>query len=111
MKVYSNEKLFADEVKIADSFLSRLRGLMFVKKLTAGGGILLKNCSAVHCLFMRFPIDIVYLDKNMKVINFETVKPWRIGRIYRGTKNVLELAEGASKGLGRTMFLSFISNL
>ncbi|MPN60377.1 hypothetical protein SDC9_208105 [bioreactor metagenome] len=80
---------------------------MFVKELAEGEGILLKDCSAVHCLFMRFPIDIVYLDKNMKVIGFETVKPWRIGHIYRGSKNVLELAEGSLKGLRKGDILKF----
>jgi uncharacterized membrane protein (UPF0127 family) len=69
------------------------------KRLKPKGGLLLKNCSSIHCFFMRIPIDAVYLSKDFTVLKIETVQPWRIGSFVRGTKHVLELAEGAAASL------------
>ena len=52
------------EVELADSFFSRLRGLMFRRRLKEGCGLLLAPCNSVHMLFMRFAIDVIYLDKD-----------------------------------------------
>ena len=48
---------------------------------------------------MRFPIDVVYLDKNMRVVGIETVKPWRLGHFFHGAWHVLELGEGKAEKL------------
>ena len=96
-KVYIGDRCIADKVEEAADFMSRLRGLMLRKSLPEGGGLLLRNCGAIHCCFMRFTIDVVYLDKQMKVIDKETVRPWCIGKIVKGAKHVLELAEGQAE--------------
>ena len=95
-KTYANEKQIADNVAKADTFITRLNGLMHKKTLCDGEGLFLKNCSSIHCFFMRFTIDAVYLDKNMRVIAKETVRPWRIGGIFKGARHVLELKERAA---------------
>ena len=56
------------KVKIADTFFTRLAGLMFQKKLPQGTGLLLVPCNSVHMCFMRFSIDVIYLDKDYKII-------------------------------------------
>lgn len=89
----------AQHVFVAGNCFSRFKGLMFRKSLPAGEGLFLKNCSAIHCCFMRFPIDAVYLDKGMRVVAVETVKPWRLGGIYPGARHVLELSAGAGRDL------------
>ncbi len=95
-KAYANEKLIADNVALADTFMTRLNGLMKRKTLYDEEGLFLKNCSSIHCFFMHFTIDAVYLDKNMRVVAKETVRPWRLGGIYKGARHVLEIKEGAS---------------
>lgn len=89
----------ADRVALADNFFTRFRGLMLRKALAPDEGLLLKNCSAIHCCFMRFPIDVVYLNGDMQVVAVETVKPWRLGGIHPGAKHVLELEAGSAVGL------------
>lgn len=89
----------ADRVAVAGSFFTRFRGLMLRKSLPAGEGLLLKNCSAIHCCFMRFPIDAVYLDGHMRVVGAETVKPWRLGGQFPGARHVLELPAGSARAL------------
>ena len=96
-EVRQAEKLCVSQVRIADSFLSRLRGLMFRRSLEPGEGLLLRNCPSIHCFFMRFPIDVIYLDKEMKVVGKETVEPWRIGKLFRGARHVLELEKGGGE--------------
>ena len=96
---YCGDLPVATDVKIADTFFSRFRGLMMKKQLGPSEGLLLKKCSSIHCLFMRFPIDVVYLDKNMRVVGIETVKPWRLGHFFHGAWHVLELGEGKAEKL------------
>ncbi|HEX3039873.1 MAG TPA: DUF192 domain-containing protein [Caproiciproducens sp.] len=94
MTVQIGNKILADRIQPANSFLTRLIGLMGRKELKHNEGLLLFRCSSIHCFFMRFPIDTVYLSAKMEVLGIETVKPWRIGHIFRGTKHVLELPGG-----------------
>ena len=88
-----------DRIEIADSYFTRLRGLMFRKTLGKDEGLLLKRCSSIHCCFMNFPIDVVYVNDKMDVLKIETVRPWRVGSIVRGAKHIIELAEGAAMAL------------
>lgn len=65
------------EVIIADNFLLRLRGLMGQKRLPKATGLLLSPCNSVHMCFMRFAIDVVYLDKEYKIIKIvKNLRPW-----------------------------------
>jgi uncharacterized protein len=71
-----------------------MRGLLGRKELPGGEGILLRPAGSVHTFFMRFPIDVVFLDRDLTVLHVEPeLAPWRAaGR--RGAKATLELAAG-----------------
>ena len=84
----------AARVSMADGFWTRFRGLMLRKSLEPGEGLLLWRCASIHCFFMRFPIDVIYLDRDLTVIGVETVRPWRIGGHFRHARHVLELEAG-----------------
>ena len=101
--VYCSTQLIADRVAIADTFFTRFKGLMLRKALAPGEGLLLQKCSAIHCCFMRFPLDVVYLDDSMRVVGIETVKPWRLGSIFPNAKHVLELEAGCARDLAQGM--------
>ncbi len=98
MTVLIGEKILAGKVGPADSFFKRLIGLMGKNQLNENEGLLLFHCSAIHCFFMKFAIDAVYLSSGMKVLGIETLKPWKIGRVFRGAKHVLELPAGFTAG-------------
>ena len=91
MRVFCGERLIADKVMLADSFYKRFIGLMGRKSLRTGAGLLLINCGAIHTFFMRMTIDAVYLSREFKVLGVETLKPWRLGGMYKGSAHVLEL--------------------
>ena len=79
---------------IADSPLPRMRGLLGKRDLPSDEGVLLKPAGSVHTFFMRFPIDIVFLDRDGRVLRIaESVRPWRTAGA-RGAKAVLELRAG-----------------
>jgi uncharacterized membrane protein (UPF0127 family) len=99
MKVYINDNLLYNNIIKADSFLLRLVGLLGKKCLNSSEGLLLQGCSSIHCFFMKFTIDVIYISKDMTVLYKETVQPNKIGKIVKNTKHVLELAEGAAKGV------------
>lgn len=99
MKGYCRNKPILSKVIIADTFISRLKGLLGRKSISDDEGLMLTDCSSIHCFFMKFTIDAVYLSKNMEVLYKETVKPWKIGKIVKNTRNILEMHEGASQGI------------
>jgi len=79
---------------VADSPLLRMKGLLGRSELPAGEGLLLKPASSIHMWFMRFPIDAVFLDRDLTVLDVRTgLRPWRVaGR--RGASMVVELTAG-----------------
>lgn len=82
------------EAWIADSYLSRLRGLLGKKQLSGTDGLLLKRCSAVHTIGMRYSLDLVFMDREGKVLKCaEGVKPFRMATA-KGAYYTLELNEG-----------------
>jgi uncharacterized membrane protein (UPF0127 family) len=94
--------IVCDRCVVADSPLSRMRGLLGRSELPTGEGILLRPASAIHTFFMRFPIDAVFLDRDWRVVGIsDAVQPWRTAS-RRGAKAVLELpaGESARRGLG-----------
>jgi uncharacterized protein len=85
---------------VADSPLLRLRGLLGRTSLASGEGILLRPTGAIHTWFMRFPIDAVFLDRELRVIGTaSSVRPWRFAA-RRGARAVLELGAGEAARRG-----------
>jgi uncharacterized membrane protein (UPF0127 family) len=81
---------------LADRPWTRVRGLLGRKRLEADEGVLLRPVGAIHTMFMRFPIDVVFLDREYSVVKVvENVRPWRFAGA-RGAKAVLELRKGAA---------------
>ena len=88
---------------LADSPVTRLRGLLGRDGLEQGEGLLLRPASSVHTFFMRFPIDVVFLDRALVVLGIaDDVDPWRAAS-RRGAKAVLELPAGESLRRGLTV--------
>ena len=86
--------------RVATSFLERLRGLLGAAALPAGTGLLLPRTSSVHTHFMRFPIDVVFLDGGGRVVAVRpALPPWRFAAA-RGASSALELAAGECARLG-----------
>lgn len=62
-----SKKVILTDIKIADNFYSRLIGLLGKSSLDRGQGLIIKPCKSVHSFFMRFPIDVAFIDKHNKI--------------------------------------------
>ena len=88
----------ASELDYAQGVVSRTRGLMMRSGLPAGGGLAIHPCSSIHMMWMRFPIDAVFYDKEMRVTKVARgVRKWT-GMAFggKGAKGVVELPVGAA---------------
>jgi uncharacterized membrane protein (UPF0127 family) len=85
----------ATAARLADRLWSRMVGLLGRKHLPDGEAMILRPCSSIHTLFMRFPIDVVYLDREARVLKVvPCLKPFRFSGTFRGGHYTLELPEG-----------------
>jgi uncharacterized membrane protein (UPF0127 family) len=79
---------------VADSVGRRMRGLLGRRELPVGEGLLLQPAPSVHMFFMRFPIDVVFLDRDLQVVDVRPdLRPWRMAS-KRGARAALELPAG-----------------
>jgi uncharacterized protein len=94
-------RMIVARLELADGFWSRLVGLQFRKSLPPGQGLLLTPCGSVHTCCLRFPIDIVALDREGRVVAVRrAVSPWRVvflprcWAILESSAHSLQLAVG-----------------
>jgi uncharacterized membrane protein (UPF0127 family) len=85
--------------RLADTPLARVKGLLGRRELAKDEGLLLAT-GAIHTSFMRFPIDVAFLDRNFVVLRLiRSLKPWRIAWV-RNAHAVVELPAGALQRVG-----------
>ncbi len=86
--------------ELANRPLRRMLGLMGRRGLPAGEGLLLSPAPSIHTAFMRFPIDALFLDRELEVLEIvERLRPWRVAA-KRGARAVLELPAGEATRRG-----------
>ena len=84
----------------AERWLDRLRGLLGSPPPSPGHALLITPCASVHTAFMRYPIDVVFVDRPgciLKVV--EALPPWRAAACWRA-RHTLELAAGEARRVG-----------
>jgi uncharacterized membrane protein (UPF0127 family) len=85
-------QILANRLAVADTFLSSLIGLMGRGRMAPGEGLWICPCQSVHTLWMRFSIDVLFLDNDKSVIHLvERMKPFRISRHLSRAGSVVEL--------------------
>ncbi|WP_296226865.1 DUF192 domain-containing protein [Ralstonia sp. UBA689] len=87
-------------VALAQSFLQRLRGLLGYPPLRAGQALWLAQCSSIHTLGMRYPIDVVFLDRAGRVTKVCEAVPPLAARGSLGAASALEFRVGEAALLG-----------
>ncbi|MEX1193700.1 MAG: DUF192 domain-containing protein [Dehalococcoidia bacterium] len=88
--------VLAERVRVADNIWSRFWGLMGRRNMPANEGLLIAPCYSVHTMFMRFRIDVIFLDKDDRVLKIApALKPFRAA-VDRGARSVLQMNAGAA---------------
>lgn len=68
---------------------------MFTDELPDNAALLLSPTNSIHMFFMKYPIDVVFLDKNFRVVGLvHSIKPWQMTKVYWSAKHALELQAG-----------------
>ena len=94
-------RLVAARVERATSFASRLIGLLGRRSLDDGEGLWLEPCDSVHTFFMRFSIDVAFVDAHGLVVRrIDRLRPWRATRIHARARVCVELPAGALAAAG-----------
>ncbi|MBP7215872.1 MAG: DUF192 domain-containing protein [Candidatus Omnitrophica bacterium] len=95
--------VLATNAFVAKSFFTRLKGLLGRKQLPQNEALIIQPCNAIHTFFMRFSIDVVFLDKNDVVIKvIHALKPFRITATYFKASKVIELPSGVLQATSTT---------
>lgn len=97
----TRDTVIAPQARLAESFTSRLRGLLGKSARDFTDALLIRPCNMVHMIGMRFPLDVLYVSKQGEVLAcVANLRPWAIGPYVRGANWVLELPAGALANSG-----------
>ena len=97
MKIINKTKniILAEDAIIADSPFKRIKGLLGKKGLKPGNALILKPCNSIHTFFMRFAIDVLFVNKDNRVIKaISRLNPFRLTYIYYHADFAVELTAG-----------------
>ena len=85
----------ASNVKIAQDTLSRMKGLLGTKEFPSGEALVITHCQSIHMFFMNFPIDVIFCDKQNKVVGLcNDIKPFALSPIFFKASYSIELPAG-----------------
>ena len=107
----TRKTIVAEDAKIAASFCSRLVGLLNRTSLPQGEGLLLTRCRSIHMLFMRFPIDAIFVDKANTVVGLvRDLRPFGLSPFFGKAAFALEVPartiEKSQTQMGDTLAIS-----
>ena len=109
IRVSGTGELVAADAQAAHGVVSRTRGLMFRGSLAEGEALDIRPCGSIHMMFMRFPIDAVFYDRDFRVTKVASrVRPW-VGMAFggKGARGVIEMRAGAAANLQPGDLLDF----
>jgi uncharacterized protein len=97
----SRDGLLAERAAVATSPWARGKGLLGRRDLPAGEGLIIRPCNSVHCFFMSFTIDVIYVDRSYRVVRLAPhLRPNRVGPIVLSARDVIELPAGTIAATG-----------
>lgn len=100
MRNRTRNTVLAESADMADTSAKRRTGLLKHERLNPGDGLWIVPCESVHTFFMKFPIDLVYLDKKRKVRKVRhRVPAWRLS-VCLSAHSILELPAGTLEQTG-----------
>ncbi|MCD2137998.1 DUF192 domain-containing protein [Salinicoccus halitifaciens] len=87
--------VIADDVRQAHNFWTRFKGLMFKRDMNRHAALHLSPCSSIHTFFMKFGIDVIYINRENEVVGIERhLTPGKIGGRFKKARSVIELPAG-----------------
>src|SRR3989344_2443257 len=97
MRIFNKSKntVIAQNASLADTFSTRMKGLLGRQELSAGEALVITKCRSIHMFFMRFAIDAIFVDNQDRVVGLvENIKPFCLSPIFLHSRYVIELKPG-----------------
>ena len=92
---YTKNTILAKEARLADTFVSRMIGLLDRPNISKGEALVITQCQSIHMFFMRFAIDVVFANKDNQIVGLvENIQPFRLSPIFFKASYAIELAPG-----------------
>jgi len=87
--------LVASRAKMAQNFLARMVGLLNRSSLSPQEALIIPHCQSIHMFFMRFPIDVIFVDSENKVVHLlKNIRPFQLSPIIFSSFYAIEMAVG-----------------
>lgn len=84
-----------ENLEVADTSWSRMKGLLGRKSLAKDAGLLITKCNSIHMFFMKFALDVIFLDSTNKVVGLvKNIPPFALSPIFWNANKAIELAAG-----------------
>ncbi|MHC1717118.1 MAG: DUF192 domain-containing protein [Acidaminococcaceae bacterium] len=99
----SKKIAIATEAKIADNFITRLKGLLGTDHLKEGSALIIRPCNGIHTLGMKYSIDVIFIDKSDKVIKIVSDMPSRKISTCNNASYVIETPSGVIRMTNTTI--------
>jgi uncharacterized membrane protein (UPF0127 family) len=100
MKIINKTKntVLAEDAVVAGTVFRRLKGILGRKAFIKGEALIITPCNSIHTFFMRFPIDVLFVDKHNRVIKVvSSLAPGRLTPLYFMSAFVIELPAGTAQ--------------
>ena len=98
-KIYTAKdgNLLIEKALVARTFFQRFLGLIPRKNIAGDEALIFYNAGSIHMFFMRFPIDVIFLDRENKIIKIVTnLKPWQLANCF-SAKVTVEMSAGKAE--------------
>ena len=91
----SRHIILAAQAELADTFFSRMQGLLGRRTLSDGQALIITHCNSIHMFFMQFPIDVLFLDPAGRVVGVvKDIRPFQLSPIFWSANRAIELPAG-----------------
>jgi uncharacterized membrane protein (UPF0127 family) len=91
----TKDTILAKNASLADVLFTRIKGLLGKNILGQEEALIIKPCSAIHTFFMRFAIDVLFVDRKNRIVALkENFKPYKISQVFFKASYVVELPSG-----------------
>lgn len=95
VEILRNKTKIISDVGLAENMIDRMIGLMFKDESLVAAGLFLDPCKSIHTFFMKFSLDVAFLDSKNQIIRvIYGMRPWRMTRTYFTASAVLEVKAG-----------------
>ena len=97
----SRNAVIAEHAAVADTLGTRTKGLLGRTQLSSGEALVITRCQSIHMLFMKFSIDVIFIDSRNRVVGLvKNIQPFRFSPVFWKASSVIECAPGTIEMTG-----------